>query len=133
MRRASSSAWARGRVTITRISRSRYEREELAAERDGIVAGAALDPRAVLVCVEPALAALAQPRVDVPAQRLDRERRLEREKLCAPPHRRRPNPHPGPDLVRAAERVARVFARRVRADEETLRIRRGHVLRGVDG
>src|SRR5207244_295029 len=39
--------------------------------------------------VEPALAALAEPRVDVPAQRLDRERRLEREELSAPAHRRR--------------------------------------------
>src|SRR5438477_10945585 len=52
IRRTSSSACARGRVTITRISRTRYEREQLAAERDGIVAGAALDPRAVLVCDE---------------------------------------------------------------------------------
>ena len=34
--------------------------------------------------VEAALAALAQPRVDVAAQRLDRERRLEREQLRAP-------------------------------------------------
>ena len=41
----------------------------------------------------PALAALAQPRVDVPAQRLDRERRLEREQLRAPAHRRGADPH----------------------------------------
>src|SRR5581483_4108675 len=58
--------------------------------------------------VEAALAALAQARVDVAAQRLDRERRLEREQLCAPPHRRSPDPHSRPDRGRAAERVARV-------------------------
>ena len=62
--------------------------------------------------VEPALAALAQARVDVAAQRLDRQRRLEREQLRAPAHRGRADPHPGPQLGRAAERVARVLARR---------------------
>ena len=35
--------------------------------------------------VEPALPAFAQPRLDVAAQRLDRERRLEREQLRASP------------------------------------------------
>ena len=45
--------------------------------------------------VEPALAALPQARVDVPAQRLDRELRLEREELRAAAHRRRADPHPG--------------------------------------
>ena len=38
-----------------------------------------------------------------------------------------------PQLARAAERVARILARRVRADDEPLRVRRGHVLRRVDG
>ena len=61
--------------------------------------------------VEAALAALAQPGVDVSAERLDRERRLEREQLRAAAHRGRPDPHPGPDRVRAAERVARILAR----------------------
>ena len=83
--------------------------------------------------VEPALAALAQPRVDVPAQRLDRQLRLEREQLCAPPHRRGADPHPGPQLGGAAERVAGILARQVRADGETVGVRRGHVLRRVHG
>ena len=67
--------------------------------------------------VQPALAALAQPRVDA-AQRLDRERRLEREQLGAAAHRRRPDPHPGPQLGRPAERVAWILARRVGTDRE---------------
>ena len=83
--------------------------------------------------VEPALAALAQARVDVAAQRLDRERRLEREQLRAPAHRGGADAHPGPELGRAAERVARILARQVRADREPVGVRRGHVLRGVHG
>ena len=42
--------------------------------------------------VEPALAALPQPRVDVAAQRLDRERRLQRKELRATPDRGRADP-----------------------------------------
>ena len=37
----------------------------------------------------------------------------------------------GPDLGRPAQRVARILARRVRADGEPVRVGRGHVLRGV--
>ena len=71
--------------------------------------------------VEPPLAALAQPGVDVAAERLDRERRLEREQLRPPAHRRRPDPHPGPNPVGAAERVPRILARRVGADRRARR------------
>src|SRR5919197_587549 len=60
--------------------------------------------------IQPALDALAQARVDVAAQRLNRERGLEREQLRAPPHRGSADPHPRPQLSRAAERVARVVA-----------------------
>jgi hypothetical protein len=45
--------------------------------------------------VEPTLAPLAQPRVDVAPERLDRKRRLQRQQLRAPAHRRRPDPHAG--------------------------------------
>src|SRR5438552_1858027 len=41
--------------------------------------------------VEPSLPALAQPRLDVPSQRLDRELGLQREQLRLPPHRRGPD------------------------------------------
>ena len=58
--------------------------------------------------VEATLAALAQPRVDVAAQRLDRERRLEREQLCAPPRGRRAD--------RASRAGARPRRRARRAD-----------------
>jgi hypothetical protein len=68
--------------------------------------------------VEPALAALAQARVDVSAQRLDRERRLEREQLRLPPCGRGADAHARPDLGRAAERVARIVALEVCADDE---------------
>ena len=40
---------------------------------------------------------------------------------------------PGRSALGAAERVARILARRVRADGEPLGVRRGHVLGGVDG
>ena len=83
--------------------------------------------------VESPLAALAQTRVDVSAQRLDRQLRLEREQLCAPPHRGGADPHPGPQLGGAAKRVARVFARQVRADRKAVGVGRGHVLRRVHG
>ena len=72
--------------------------------------------------VEAALAGLAQARVDVAAQRLDRERRLEREQLRAAADRRGADPHPRPELVGADERVARVVALEVRADGEALRV-----------
>ena len=83
--------------------------------------------------VEPSLGALAQPRVDVAAQRLDRERRLEREQLRLAPRRRRADAHPRPDRVGAAQRVARIVALEVRADDEAVRIGRGHVLGRVHG
>ena len=83
--------------------------------------------------VEAALAALAQTRVDVPAKRLDRERRLEREQLCLPPRGRGADPHPRRDLRRAAERIARIVALEVRADDETRGIGGRHVLRRVHG
>ena len=40
---------------------------------------------------------------------------------------------PGRSSRGAAERVARILARQVRADREPFRVRRGHVLRGVHG
>jgi hypothetical protein len=82
--------------------------------------------------VEPALAALPQARVDVPAQRLDGERRLEREKLRATSRRRRADAHPRTDRVRAAQRVPRILALEVCPDREALRIARRHVFRRVD-
>ena len=69
----------------------------------------------------------------LPAQRLDRERRLEREQLCAAPGRGGADPHPRPQLRGAAERVPRILPRRVRADGQALDVGRGHVLGRVDG
>ena len=83
--------------------------------------------------VEPALAALAQPRVDVAAQRLDRERGLEREQLCTPARGRRADAHLRLDRRRTAERVARIVTLEIRADRETFGIARRHVLRAVHG
>ena len=83
--------------------------------------------------VEPALDALAQARVDVAAQRLDRQLGHEREQLRAPAHRRRADAHARPQLTRAAERVTRVLALEVRADRETVRIGRRHVLGRMHG
>ena len=83
--------------------------------------------------VEAPLSALPQPRVDVSTHRLDRERRLERKKLRPAPNRRRADAHPGPDRIRSAKRVAWILARRVGAHDEPGHVRRGHVLRGVDG
>src|SRR5436305_6998175 len=82
--------------------------------------------------VEPALATLAQARVDVAAQRLDRERRIAREQLRLPPNRSRPDAHARSQLRRAAERVAWVVAREECTDRQPLRIRGGQVLRRVD-
>jgi hypothetical protein len=78
--------------------------------------------------IQPTLPALAQPRVDVPPQRLDRERRLEREQLRPAADRGRPDSHPGLDPARPAQRVPRVLPRQIGADRETVRVRRGHVL-----
>ena len=83
--------------------------------------------------VEPALAALAEPGVDVPAERLDGEPRLEREELSPPARRCRPDPHAGTELARAAQRVTRILARRVGADGQPVRVSRRHVLRRMDG
>src|SRR5207302_2891240 len=58
--------------------------------------------------VEPALAALAQPGVDVPAQGLDRESRLEREQLRLAAHGGGADAHPRTDLLPAAERITRI-------------------------
>src|SRR5439155_15958506 len=60
--------------------------------------------------VEPAFAPLAETRVDVPPQRLDRERRLERKELRATPDRRRPDPQAGPQPVRAAKGIAGILS-----------------------
>ena len=51
--------------------------------------------------IEPALSKLAQARVDVAAQRLDRERRFEREELRATARGRGADPHARPDLAGA--------------------------------
>ena len=83
--------------------------------------------------VEPSLPSLAQACVDVAAQRLDRERRLEREELRLPPHRRGADPHSRPQLRGTAERVPRILPAEIRADHQPLRIRGGEVLGGVDG
>ena len=56
------------------------------------------------------------------AQRLDRERRIEREQLRLPPHRRRSDPHSRPQLGRAAKRVPRVVAAEKRTDRQPVRI-----------
>ena len=83
--------------------------------------------------VEPALAALAQARVDVPPERLDREGRLERQELRPPADGRRSDPHPGTKTLGTAERVAGILAQRIGANGKAFGIRRGHVLGGVDG
>ena len=64
--------------------------------------------------VQPALASLSQASVDVPAERLDRQRRLEREQLGAAPHRRRADAHARPHLRRPAQRVARIVTLEIR-------------------
>src|SRR5213078_1956771 len=83
--------------------------------------------------VQPALAALAQPRIDVPAERLDRQLWFEREQLRLAPDRRGADAHPRAYFRRSAERVARVLSRQIGADDKAFRVRRGHVLRRVDG
>src|SRR3954452_8978664 len=83
--------------------------------------------------IEAPLAPLAQPRVDVAAQRLDGERGLEREQLRLPPHRGRADPHPGPPLPCPAERVAGVLPAGIGADHEPVGIRGSQILGGVDG
>jgi hypothetical protein len=82
--------------------------------------------------VEPSLATLAQARVHVAAQRLDREARLEREELSPPAHGGRTDPHSEPQPLGPAERVPRIAALQVRANGEPARQSRGHVLRRVD-
>src|SRR5205085_7890630 len=81
---------------------------------------------------EPALATLAQARVDVAAQRLDREGRIARKQLRLPPNRSRPDAHARSQLRRAAKRITWVVAREVRTDRQPIRIRGGQVLRRVD-
>ena len=83
--------------------------------------------------VEPALPALPQAGVDVAAQRLDREVRLEREQLRPPPDRGGADAHSRPQRFGAAQRVARILARKVRADDEPFGVGRRHVLRRVHG
>ena len=83
--------------------------------------------------VEAALLRLAQARVDVAAQRLDRDRRIEREQLRAAPDRGGADPHARLEPLGADERVARVVALEVRAHGEAGRVGRGHVLGGVYG
>src|SRR5262249_61617135 len=78
-------------------------------------------------CVERALLRLAQTRVDVPAQGLDYERRLDRKQLCPAAYRRRADTHPGPQRGCAAESVAGILPSRIRPDHQTGGIRRGHV------
>src|SRR5204862_3232512 len=68
--------------------------------------------------VEPPLSALAQPRVDVAPKRLDRERWLDREQLCATTDGGRADPHPGTDRFCAAQRIAWVVPLDVGADCE---------------
>src|SRR5215218_11428165 len=55
--------------------------------------------------VQPTLAPLTETCVDVPAQRLDGELRLECEQLCAAPRRSCPDSHPRLDRLRTTERV----------------------------
>src|SRR5205807_5630775 len=81
--------------------------------------------------VETAFPALAQTRIDVPAQGLDRERGLEGEQLCTPSDRRGADAHPRLQGIDTTERIARILALEVRADRESVRVRRRHVLRGM--
>ena len=78
--------------------------------------------------VETALPALAQSRVDVAAQRFDRERGLECEQLRRATSRCSPDAHAWTDRVGTAQRVARILARQVRADSQALGVGRRHVL-----
>src|SRR5438874_2039086 len=73
--------------------------------------------------VQAALAALAQTRVDVAAERLDRELGLERQQLCLAADRGSPDAHPRPQLRDAAERVARILAFEIGAHDEPIRVR----------
>src|SRR5207245_6472836 len=59
--------------------------------------------------VETAFPALAQTRIDVPAQGLDRERGLEGEQLCTPSDRRGADAHPRLQGVGTTERIARIL------------------------
>jgi hypothetical protein len=91
---------------------------DLAAEPEAVEAAGGQHDR-----IEATLAALAQPRVDVAAERLDRERRLERQELGAAPHGRRPDPHPRKQLGGAAERVAWILADWIGADGKPVCVR----------
>ena len=82
--------------------------------------------------VEASLASLAQARVDVAAQRLDREGRVEREQLRLAPHGRGADPHPRAELGRAAQCIPRILAAEIGPDREAVGIRRGQVFRGVN-
>ena len=83
--------------------------------------------------VETPLGALGEPRVDVPAQWLDGQRGLEREQLRSAPRRCCADTHPRRQAIAPDERVARILARRVRADDEPSRVGRRHVLRRMNG
>ena len=100
---------------------------DLAGEPEPIETACGEDDR-----IQAALATLAQARVDVPAQRLDGQRRLEREELRTAADGRGADPHPRPDSGRAAQRVARILPLEVGADDEPFGIGGGHVLGGVD-
>src|SRR5207248_203059 len=73
--------------------------------------------------VQAALAALAQTRVDVAAERRDRELGLERQQLRLAADRGSPDAHPRPQLRDAAERVARILAFEIGAHDEPIRVR----------
>jgi hypothetical protein len=83
--------------------------------------------------VEAAFAAFAEAGVDVAAKRLDREGRLQCEKLRSAADRRCPNAHARADRGCAAECVARVVALEIGGHAQPLRVARRHVLGRVDG
>src|SRR5438046_1083031 len=96
---------------------------DLAGELQAVEAARRQDDR-----IEPPLAALPQSRIDVAAQGLDREPRLEREQLRFPPDRGRADAHLRPQPRTATEGVTSVFALEIGADRKTFRVGGSHVL-----
>src|SRR5205085_7446609 len=119
------------KCSLRRLRQHRLERQpesDLAVETETVEPAGGEDEG-----VEPALLRLAQASLDIAAQRLDRERRLEGEQLRLPSDGGGADEHAGPNRVSSDESIARVVPREVRAHRESLGVRGGHVLRRVDG
>jgi hypothetical protein len=82
--------------------------------------------------VEPTFAHLPQAGLDVASERLDAQRRLEREQLRTSPRGGGPDPHLRANRRRPDQRVARIVALEVRADDEPAGVGRRQVLGRVN-